>query len=608
MRDGTVGFDLDADVVADIAGARIVNSRLPGKADSFDAGLIWLRVPGSGRAHGYLFSRMWPTTCTKTACTATEKRPARRSGHWNSRPFASEYRETTRRSSPAGRHFALVGPILDGMGDSGVGARTRRATKTFVSASQSAAKASANVAGGATRTVHKITGASGAARTGLAHLIELTAGGSVGDGFVAVALAGTLFFSASVTQARGRVALALLITMAPFALVAPFIGPMLDRVQHGRRYLLIGTVFARGLLCWGMSGAVQHNDAVTLLPAAFGVLLLQKAYGVTRASVTPRLLPEEITLVTANSRVALASLIATTLGVPVAAGIDAIAGGHATGAAWVLRIGTVVYLLAMVPGFRIPDGVDEPVDEAAGSPAAPANGQVASESGESPKAAPGSQGGTGEGAASAKRKGWHLFPQPIGPIVTEAIKANITLRAYSGFMIFFLAFLLRTVHFGSISDKLALTEMIAAVAIGGFSGTAIGAALRSRSPQIVVYAMLTFSAIVTTLCAVFFGLWAAIIVSFSAAVGQTLVKLALDSIVQREVSTEVRSSTFAVSETLHQLSWVIGGLLGLLLSLTNSGITGLAVAAAGLTLSLGLLVTTRRNRILRIRRKDTAAV
>ncbi|HUC57262.1 MAG TPA: MFS transporter [Streptosporangiaceae bacterium] len=464
------------------------------------------------------------------------------------------------------------------MGDSGVGARARRATKTAVSVSQSAAKAGASAAGGASRTLHKITSAGGAGRTGLAHLIELSAAGSIGDGFVAVALAGTLFFSASVTQARGRVALALLITMAPFALVAPFIGPMLDRVRHGRRYLLIGTVFARGLLCWGMSGAVQHNDAVTLLPAAFGVLLLQKAYGVTRASVTPRLLPEEITLVTANSRVALASLIATTVGVPVAAGIDAIAGGHATGAAWVLRVGTIVYLLAMVPGFRIPDGVDEPADEVAAPEPVTADPPAAT-------------------VPLKERKGWHLFPQPIGPVVSEAISANITLRAYSGFMIFFLAFLLRTVHFGSVSDKLALTEMIAAVAIGGFLGTAIGAALRSRSPQVVLYAMLAFSAIVTTLCAVFFGLWAAIIVSFSAAVGQTLVKLALDSIVQREISAEVRSSTFAISETLHQLSWVIGGLLGLLLSLTNSGVTGMAVAAAGLTLSLGLLIVTRRNRV-----------
>jgi len=144
------------------------------------------------------------------------------------------------------------------------------------------------------------------------------------------------------------------------------------------------------------------------------------------------------------------------------------------------------------------------------------------------------------------------------------------------------------------------------VAVGGFIGTAIGAALRARAPQTMVFLMLGFTATVTTLCAAFFGLWAAIIVAFSAAVGQTLVKLALDSIVQREIPTEVRSSTFAASETLHQLSWVIGGLLGLLLSLTNSGVAGLAVAAAGLALALGSLLLARRKRIMQTRQPGPA--
>jgi MFS family permease len=493
------------------------------------------------------------------------------------------------------------------MEESRAGARARQAARTFVSASQTAGRAGAATAKGTRRTVHKMTHASGAGRTGLAQLIELCAAGSVGDGFVAVALAGTLFFSASVTEARGRVALALLITMAPFALLAPFIGPMLDRIQHGRRYILIGTALARGLLCWGMAGAVQHNDTLTLLPAAFGVLLLQKVYSVTRASVTPRLLPQEITLVTANSRCALASLIATTIGVPVAAGIDALAGGHAGGAAWVLRVGTVVYLLAMIPAFRLPSGVDEPAADAAQAHVSP-DGRAAADgtpAGQGQPASGQGQPGPGKpGQAGAKRKRLprKLFPRPVGPIVGEALGANITLRAYSGFMIFFLAFILRTVHFG-VSDHLALAEMITAVAVGGFIGTAIGAALKSRAPLMIVFGMLAVTLVVTTLCALYFGLWAAVIVAFAAALGQTLVKLALDSIVQREISPDVRSSTFAASETLHQLSWVLGALLGLLLSITGSGVAGLSVAAAGLALSLAALVAARRRRNLRLRHR-----
>src|SRR5579859_4036294 len=78
--------------------------------------------------------------------------------------------------------------------------------------------------------VHRITGAQGADRTGLATLIEMTAASGAADAFVTVALAGTIFFSTSVDQARGRVVLFLIITMAPFAVLAPFIGPALDRI------------------------------------------------------------------------------------------------------------------------------------------------------------------------------------------------------------------------------------------------------------------------------------------------------------------------------------------------------------------------------------------
>src|ERR1700684_2168980 len=99
------------------------------------------------------------------------------------------------------------------MRESGTSARARRATRSVVSASQSAARAGASAAGGATRVVHRLTGASGASRTGLQNLIELTAASSLGDAFVTVALAGTLFFSVSIDQARTKVALALLVTI-----------------------------------------------------------------------------------------------------------------------------------------------------------------------------------------------------------------------------------------------------------------------------------------------------------------------------------------------------------------------------------------------------------
>jgi Major Facilitator Superfamily len=476
--------------------------------------------------------------------------------------------------------------------------RWPRATgRATLAGSRRVADATRRGTSAAGRAVHRVTGASGAARTGLATLTELTATGSVADAFVAVSLAGTIFFSTSVDQARGRVALFLLVTMAPFALLAPVIGPALDRIQQGRKYLLAGTLVARALLVWGMSAAI--NDPVTLLPAAFGVLVLQKCYGVVRASIAPRLLPAEITLVAANARSALIALIASSIAAPVAAGI-----AWSAGAAWVLRAATIVYFLAVVLALRLPGQVDAPAP------------------------VPGPPGGLGApGAADRPREGRPPGPNntrpleepasgrpriralrtlgSVGPIVAEAMRGNAVLRALSGYMIFFLAFLLRTVHFG-VSPNVALGAMVAAAAAGGLVAMGLGSLVGSRAPEVLLFTMLAIATVVTAACAWFFGFGAALIVAFVAALGTGLAKLAQDSIVQREISEDVRSSAFAVSETLHQLSWVVGGLAGLLVSMLNNGQAGLGITAACLAVALVYLTVQRRQRI-RVGRRAHAA-
>jgi MFS family permease len=508
--------------------------------------------------------------------------------------------------------------------------RLSEAMRRTGGAARSGARAGATAGRRTGGLVHRVTGASGAGRTGLSTLIELTAAGGAGDAFVAVSLAGTIFFSTSVDQARGRVVLFLLVTMAPFAVLAPFIGPALDRMQQGRKYLLAGTLLARGLLCWGMSAAI--NNPVTLLPAAFGILVLQKSYGVVRASVTPRLLPAEITLVTANARSQLITLTTSMLGGAVAAGIEATAG-----AAWVLRTGTVIYLAAMILALRLPDQVDSPPvpaapapADAAGPPPAAAgpppdfypneNGRRAPAEDPGPRPAgrsrdgrtipyepaalpPGATSATGNGAgaagkgrAAAGRRRWRSLTN-VGPIVGEAMRGNAVLRAFSGYMVFFLAFYLRTAHF-SVSHNVALGGLVAAAAAGGLAAMAIGSLIRARAPQLILFAMLTLAPIVTAACAFFFSLTAAITVAFTAALAAGLAKLALDSTVQREIGEEIRSSAFAVSETLNQVANVAGSLAGVLVSTLDNGQAGLAIAAAFLTAALVTLVARRRRRIL----------
>lgn len=412
-------------------------------------------------------------------------------------------------------------------------------------------------------TTRRATHAHGAGRSGLGSLIEAAGVNSAGDALVAVALAGTLFFGLDVNQARGQVALYLLVTMAPFALIAPLIGPALDRMRHARRYAIAGTMLARGLLCWGMAGAVSSGDQVTFLPAAFGVLVLSKAFGVLRSAVTPRVLPDQITLVTANARASFAGLITAAVVAPMGAGLAVLAGED-----WVLRIATLIFVLGAVVGMRLPKHVDTPESELAP---------------------------TDDTDEPVKPRRWLTLPK-VGPVVAEAMQANAALRTFSGFLILYLAFLLREERFDPVSHTVALGMLAACAGIGGLVGTALGAWMKARAPQLIVFGTLAFATVVAAVGAAFFGLWAALAVAFVGAFGQSLGKLAMDAVVQREVGEEVRSSTLAVSETLHQLVWVVGGLAGLGMSIVADGRIALATMAGVLALSLLVLLAKRTGR------------
>jgi hypothetical protein len=89
--------------------------------------------------------------------------------------------------------------------------------------------------------------------------------------------------------------------------------------------------------------------------------------------------------------------------------------------------------------------------------------------------------------------------------------------------------------------------------------------------------------------ALVYGVITVVAVALSAALAQALGKLSLDAIIQRDVPEAVRTSAFARSETLLQLSWVVGGAIGIVLPL--NGRLGLGIATAGL---LGMLAVTVR--------------
>ena len=102
-----------------------------------------------------------------------------------------------------------------------------------------------------------------------------------------VSLAGSLFFSVSADAARPRILLYLLLTLAPFAVLGPFIAPVIDRGPGGYRFVILATSLGRCLACLAMTVSL---DSLLFFPEAFAVLVLGRTYSVAKSSIVARLI------------------------------------------------------------------------------------------------------------------------------------------------------------------------------------------------------------------------------------------------------------------------------------------------------------------------------
>jgi hypothetical protein len=403
------------------------------------------------------------------------------------------------------------------------------------------------------------THARGAGESGLARMSELGFVSTAGDTIIVTALAGTLFFSVSATAARGRVATSLLVTMVPFVLLAPVVGPALDRIPRGRRYAMAATMLGRAFLAWVMADAVADGStSPALYLEAFGFLLLQKTYLVSRSAAVPRVLPPATTLVRANSRISIAGVVALTIAAPIGGAV-----AHWAGPSWALRLAFVVFATATVLAVALP----ERVDSSAGEVRAQLTG------GSPPTGPTGSTDSTGP--APPKRR-------TIGPRGVQGLRANVATRWLSGYLTLFLAFRLRTEPLPGLGETASVGLVVVLAAIGSAAGSVLGGLVRRR-PEILVVLLLAGTTVVCAAAALRYGLATVSAVALTAGVAASLGKLGLDAVLQADVEENARTSAFARSETLLQLAWVFGGVVGLFLPLSGPwglGLATLVVAAA----------------------------
>ncbi len=383
----------------------------------------------------------------------------------------------------------------------------------------------------AARRFRGFADADGASDTGLARLTELHAVNVAGDAALTVSLAGTVF-AMPTDEARGRVALFLLLTMAPFVLLAPLIGPLLDRFRHGRRWALGTTLATRAFLAWVLATAVTE-ESVWLFPAALGCLVASRSYAVARAAAVPRLLPRDITLVTANSRLNISGLLGMVLGGGAAAALSQV------GPDWSLRLAFVVYIAATVLAIRLPPRVDSTVGEldVDGTPV-----------GQEPVPSP---------DRGARRM--RALPRSVRYTLWVCTGA----RMLSGFLTLFLGFLMREQPLPGFSGPLVLALVIGAAGTGNALGSVIGNRRRLPPPQVIATSIAAVATAAAMVTALFYSLWALLLVGLAAGLFGQLAKLSLDALIQREVPDRSRARVFSWSETILQGFWVLGGAIGL---------------------------------------------
>jgi len=360
------------------------------------------------------------------------------------------------------------------------------------------------------------------------------------DAFVTVSLAGTLFFSIPSGAARDKVALYLLLTMAPYAVIAPLIGPAIDRIRGGRRFMVVLTCAVRALMCLFM---VQHVDDLFLFPAAFVLLVFGRAYGIARAALVPTVVDDQTELVRVNSRLSLLAGI-----------MSLVAGGPA---ALLVKFGGPEYALvcaALTAGAAA--ALATRLSPAIVAPEPPGNEEEM---------------------------------ELRGAGIVHAAEAMGLLRGVVGFLTFLLAFDLKgggndapvpvglsigravraAAHFPAVGTghpPTAPAWHFGAVLVASVAGTLLGALVAPRlrrvvSEERILVSLLVVVAVAAAACALQGGLLGSAVGALVVAVGASGGRLAFDSIVQRDAPDANFGRSFARFETRFQLLWVVGGFL-----------------------------------------------
>jgi hypothetical protein len=351
---------------------------------------------------------------------------------------------------------------------------------------------------------------------------------AAGDALVAIALADSVFFSLPVGQARLKVALYLALTMAPLAVAAPLLAPLLDRGGFRRAISFVSSA-GRALVA---ILAAPRVDTLALFPLAFVLLVLSKVHGLTKNGLTMAYAPAHAGLVQANGRLGRVAVAGA-----LAASVPGVAALKLGGADAVMGLAGAAYGVCALLNLRLPQP---------GVPALAASAE----------------------AASATTSGRI-------PALGLAAVGAAGLRAASGFLLFLLAFALR--RSGNP------TYWFGVLAASGMAGGLLGDLIAPRLPPSIREERVVLGGVLAAGAGalVAFQLFELpVLAAFGLLAGMAseLGRLAFQSLMQRSAPARSQGRVFVRYEVAFQLAWVTGALVPALLEISFR--TGILLLAA----------------------------
>ncbi|WP_156623067.1 MFS transporter [Mycobacterium sp. 1164966.3] len=464
----------------------------------------------------------------------------------------ADYRRT-RRPPPmpsANRYLPPLGENPPQSGRSGPPPPRGPASGERITVTRAAAMRSREMGSRMYWMVQRAATADGADKSGLTALTWPVVANFATDAAMAVALANTLFFAAASAESKSKVALYLLITIAPFAVVAPLIGPALDKLQHGRRVALAASFALRTLLAlvliMNYDGPHSSYPSWVLYPCALAMMVFSKSFSVLRSAVTPRVMPPTIDLVRVNSRLTMFGLLGGTIaGGTVAAGIE-FACVHLFKLPGALFVVVAVTLAGAFLSMRIPRWVEVTAGEV------PATLSYHRDS-PHPQSPP----------QQIKNMVGSLR-QPLGRNIITSLWGNCTIKVMVGFLFLYPAFVAKAQHATGWAQLELLGMIGAAAAIGNFVGNFISARLKLGRPAVMVVRCAIAVTIMALAAAVAGDRVVAAIATLITSGASAIAKASLDASLQHDLPEESRASAFGRSESMLQLAWVLGGTVGVL--------------------------------------------